>query len=272
MALLLAGFAYVLFELPDDLVSPDNLTTKDWIELKNEVRTTGVQVLGGVILGLGAFFTAWNAFRTWRVTREGQLTEGFLKAVALLASDDVDARLGGVYALGRLARGAPQEHRAAMQVLTAFLRRSAPWPANAAAPDRPASDVQAAARVIGRRTAKYDRGNRLDLSAVDLRLVPLTRACLNHANLTESNLAGAFLDGADLKDANLTRADLSGARATKANLKRATLSGSTLIGTFLDKADLRGATLDDATIDGANFKGARGANLSSAVGQPGRSP
>jgi hypothetical protein len=70
------------------------------LKLQNDVRTTGVQLLGGVVLALGAFLTA----RTIRVIREGQITERFTRAIDHLGSGELDVRLGGIYALERIAR------------------------------------------------------------------------------------------------------------------------------------------------------------------------
>lgn len=263
---LIAVFVYVIVGLPDDLVSREGLDKKDWLRLKNDVRTTGVQVVGGIILGIGAFVTAWNALRTWRVTREGQITEAFAKAVELLAADELDSRLGGIYALERVARDSPQDHAAVFQVLTAYLRRHGRWLKDAESGD-PDADIQGAAKVVGRRQAKHDRGDRFNLAEVNFELVDLIEANLRNVNLAGSNLRGAFLDGSDLRGANFTNADIRGARFTRSDLRGAQFMGAKAHGAFFDHADLRQALFEETEIEGANFAGARGANLSPAVGQ-----
>jgi hypothetical protein len=271
VGILLAAFAYVMVGLPADIVGPrKHLPVPQWLRLKNDVRTTGVQVIGGVILGIGAVFTAWNAFRAWRVTREGQTAEAFTKAVELLTSKKVDSRLGGIYALGRIAEGSPHDRIAVSQILATFLRRRSPWPSGVRATAFAPTDVQAAATVLTRQKSSHEEGARLDLSNIDLRLVRLVGAKLRGANLSDTNLAGAFLDKADLRGANLTKADLTGARMSRARLTDANLTAALLIGTYVDRTKLRGAIFDEAKVAGANFTRARGARLETAIGRPTR--
>jgi hypothetical protein len=264
---ILVAFAYVLLELPEDVVSEDALKRKDILDLRNDVRTTGVQLVGGVILALGTVATAWNALSAWRVSHEGQITERFTRAVEQLASPAPDIRLGGIYALERLARDSKRDHSPIMHVLTTYLREHTRWPRKGApADERPAPDVQAAITVLGRRKVAHDsEGMRLDLSGIDLELADLIGADLRRANLAETNLKGALLDNATLDDANLTNAVLANARAPAASMRRANLTGANLERASLPSADLRAARFADASLRGANLTGARGADLDDAI-------
>ena len=140
-------------------------------------------------------------------------------------------RIGGIHALERVAREAPADHPAVMQMLAAFIREhSRPqWPPSDPGgpvrerPLRP--DVQAAITAVGRRLSERDTGP-----------VDLTRA-----DLTGADLAGADLAGADLGGARLTGADLGGADLTGANLADTDLTGADLTGTDLTRAELTGA-------------------------------
>ena len=77
---------------------------------RNDVRATLLQGFGGMVLLLGAYLT-WRQTQISRtasreelqLTREGQLTDPFTRAVEQLGSDDVAVRVGGIYALGRIA-------------------------------------------------------------------------------------------------------------------------------------------------------------------------
>ena len=53
---------------------------------------------------------------------EKLVTERFSKAVELLASGDLTARLGGIYALERIAKDSEKDYWQVMEVLTAFVR------------------------------------------------------------------------------------------------------------------------------------------------------
>ena len=214
--------------------------------------------LGAGLLAAGALvFTA----RNFTLSREGQVTDRYTKAVEQLGSDKLDVRIGGIYALERVARDSARDHATVMEVLTAFIREHSrePWPVDSNGAQqgekKTRPDVQAAVTVAGRRDAKRD-------------ILPIDLA---DANLTRANLSGADLSGADLGDVNLAGANLAGAnltyaRLTRANLADADLGGANLGGANLGGADLGGAYLTAAYLTYADLSGARltGARLSGA--------
>jgi uncharacterized protein YjbI with pentapeptide repeats len=255
--------------------------------------------LGAGIFAAGALiFTAQNyrvARRTLEVTEQGQVTDRYTKAIGQLGSKRMDVRIGGIYALERIARDSVRDHPTVMEVLAAFIREHSheqwPLPESGNAPERTTRpDVQAAVTVVARRDLGHDR------RAIDLTRADLTRADLADANLTGTNLADADLTGVDLRDAkaagvNYSRADLTGANLGLADLTGATLGSSTLssaslfhakldqaillnadltganlTNALLTKADLTGANLTDATLGGATLSGATlgGATLARA--------
>jgi hypothetical protein len=59
---------------------------------------------------------------------------------SLLGSDKLDVRLGGIYALERIAKDSSADRPTITEVLTAYVRGHAPW-----APARPKQDVDTAA-------------------------------------------------------------------------------------------------------------------------------
>lgn len=70
----------------------DKADTAEELKAQNDVRTTLLQVLAGGVLALGAYFS----YRQLRVTREGQITDRYTKAVDQLGSEHLDVRLGAV--------------------------------------------------------------------------------------------------------------------------------------------------------------------------------
>ena len=174
---------------------------------------------GAGLFALGALvFTA----RNFSLSREGQVTDRYTKAIEQLGSDKLDVRLGGIYALERVARDSARDHPTVMEVLAAFIREHShdQWPpaqpGSDALPERKTRpDVQAGLTVIGRRNSSADRAS-VDLAGADLAGADLIRA-----NLTKANLTGALLCGADLYGADLTGADLTGALHTGADLTNA---------------------------------------------------
>jgi hypothetical protein len=224
-------------------------------------------------LGAGLFAAAALVYtaRNFTLSREGHVTDRYTKAVEQVGSTELDVKIGGIYALERVARDSARDHPTVMEVLAAFIREHSqePWPAPEPSHDAMARttrpDVQAAVTVIGRRNPGNDRQT-MDLSSVVLPRANAMRAHLPGANLfradlfrvdlsdgdlTEANLDGADLTSANLSRANLTaanlfRANLDGADLTSANLSRANLSSANLSRTNLTHADLQGADLTDA--------------------------
>jgi uncharacterized protein YjbI with pentapeptide repeats len=237
--------------------------------------------LGAAVFAAGALaFTARNftlSRRTLNLTEQGQVTDRYAKAIEQLGSDRLDVRIGGIFALERVARDSARDHPTVMEVLTAFIREHSQeqWPP----PDRPVDreqerltrpDVQAAVTVVGRRNVERDIQpidlagadlagadlNRADLSGADLSGANLTDADLNYANFTRAHLTDAYLTRASLTHADLNRADLSGADLADAGLAGADLSGANLIGTYLAGAGFRGADLSGADLTHADLRNA----------------
>src|SRR6266545_1520476 len=186
------------------------------LQAQNDLRTTLLQGLGGLFLISGVVAT-WRQVQLTRhqldILREGQITERFTRAIEQLGSDNLDVRLGGIYALERIASSSEVDRGPILEVLTAYVRGHSPWPAagwayGAATPPEPDDrqlaslqfrnpDVQAVVSILGRREAVD--GEELLLARVDLRRGYLRRANLEGANLSGADLHGAALDGAVLR-------------------------------------------------------------------------
>src|SRR5271157_5408842 len=222
--------------------------------------------LGAGLFAAGALvFTARNftvSRRTLELTEQGQVTDRYTKAIEQLGSDKLDVRIGGIYALERVARDSPRDHPTVMEVLTAFIREHSrePWP-----PSDPGGqereqwtrpDVQAAVTVVGRRDRERDIPDR----RIDLAGASLHRARLTDADLTRARLTGAVrllpLIGADLIPAD-ARADASAMDLTGADLTGARLTGADLTGARLTGASLHRARLDRTRLDSANLTDVR---------------
>jgi hypothetical protein len=241
-----------------------------------------IGVGGTVIVGVAGFWAnVRNTNKTTELALQGQVTDRFSKAIDHLGSEKLDVRIGGIYALERIARDSPQDHPTIMEVLAAFIldHSREQWPPAEDGAEPPGHstrpDVQAAATVIGRRTVQYDSQSiNLDFANLDganLRSAHLAGAHLGFADLRDADLTGADLRGAGITDADLTgayltRADLTGADLSGAQFGVADLAGAHLGGAHLDGANLRDADLTDADLRGAGITGAdlTGANLTDA--------
>src|SRR5829696_2657317 len=102
------------------------------------------QIAGGAAVLFGLYFT-WRRVeisqRTLETQQDQQVTERFTRAIDQLgATDDegklkLEIRLGGIYALERIAKDSPKskvdpgtDYSTVMEVLTAYIRQNAPLP------------------------------------------------------------------------------------------------------------------------------------------------
>ena len=237
------------------------------------LTAAAIGVGGTVIVGVAGFWanvrntnkTTALTLRAVELTEQGQVTDRYSKAIEQLGSSKLDVRIGGIYALERVARDSPRDHPTIMEVLATLIREHSrrQWPPgkDSAEPSdslpRPDEDVQAAATVIGRRAIRHD-SQQIQLYSVDLTRVYLPDANLTGANFYDANLAGATLAAAnltraDFRYANLTRAVLEDADLPGANLKNAKLTGADLTGTHLTGAEFTHADLRGADLTGAHW-------------------
>jgi uncharacterized protein YjbI with pentapeptide repeats len=241
---------------------PGRLPRRDWLAWVG-VGTALVTALGAMI-SVAVSYSGAN--EQTELTRQGQFTDRYSKAVEQLGTpgvSDVTVRLGGIYALQRLAHDSKDDKGTIIEVLAAFVRdpvgrpKSTP-PRNVVSP-LPPTDVAAALTVLDRLGG---------LHGVDLHGADLRRADLSSADLRRADLSGADLTGATLSRAILDGADLGGATLSRANLRNATLTGAYLYGANLTGAYLSDANLTRAYLSDTNLTDARlsftdltGANL-----------
>jgi hypothetical protein len=242
---------------------------------EGRVRTALLAFLGGAVAFAGAVYTA----RTFSLSRKGQITERFTRAIDQLGNDKIDVRLGGMYALERLARESREDHGPIMEIVTAYVREHSPWPPREPAEVVPSHsesrstgdggrpsvaripppvevEVKAAINVLLRRNRAYDAHQPVDfdLGATNLSAIKTEGLCLVGAYLSGTQLQRATLIGADLRHTNLIGARLDGAvlhnaKLAHARLQSAVLRNAHLLGADLSKADLTGADLRGAYYD-----------------------
>lgn len=191
--------------------------------LSTTIRNVGL-VVGGVIAILLAVWRSTVAERQTATAQQGLLNERYQKGAEMLGSGVLSVRLGGIYALQRLAKEHPEQyHVQIMRLLCAFVRNPTEDGSGAAKPDeedRLREDAQAIMTAIGTRgkagiALEKEAGFALDLRGADLRSGYLPRgANLSGANLMEANLSGVRfarvnLSGAELHQTNLSSAVLS---------------------------------------------------------------
>jgi uncharacterized protein YjbI with pentapeptide repeats len=293
-------FGLVLGVVLDWYINPRTATQK-----KDLVQALAL-ITAGVAGAVGIFFT-WRGQRiteesletTRNLTSEGQITERFTHAIDHLGDTDDDGqprlevRLGGIYALERIARDSPErDYTTVVDILTAYVRKNAarrpkdssrstsvrdvahkpkpeaediPTPVSVGPPRvvlrTLSADIQAILDVLMRleedRTSEKGRVQ-LDLRNTDLGGAYLTnphyKANLQGAILQAASLKEGWIQSANLQDANLQEADLRGASFMHSDLRDASLRGADLRGADFMWADLRKAALEEADLRGAHLQ------------------
>src|SRR5947209_10170177 len=211
-------------------------------------RKTVLWFLVGAALLTGLYLTLDKL----KDTLEAQLADRLTQAVDQLRDGNLEVRLGGIYALERLARTSESEYWPIMEILTTFVRERASVTKNQPPPEPPlrlAPDIQAALDVIGRRRHTYRDGEsqRLDLRGTDLR----------RANLAGAKLAGTILSEVRFEEANLAGIGLAEAILRAAHLENSNLADAKMQGAFLLNTSLNGARLRNANLQGAFMSGTR---------------
>jgi uncharacterized protein YjbI with pentapeptide repeats len=289
LGLILLGFVLAVFYFGLRRIlewrNLQDLKVEDRVRLRIEIIKTSASILGGTFFLLTLFFTWQNLRLTEEKNRadllmdqERHRTDLFVKATKQLGDGRLEVRLGGIYALERIARDSEKDHWPIMEVLTAYVRENAPWPPDDRSEARkklpwvkikdqetpsqekekgkeekkiqikPDTDIQAILTVLGRRQRKHENPEKqfLDLSRTDLRGAGLIAAHLEKAILYQ-----AHLEGADLYQAHLEKANLWKSHLEKAIFSKARLEGANLREAHLERADLSWANLEGAILEKA---------------------
>ncbi|MEP0873183.1 pentapeptide repeat-containing protein [Trichocoleus desertorum AS-A10] len=179
------------------------------------------------------------------LTEERLVTERFTKAIEQLGNDNLEIRLGGIYALERIAKDSSKDHWTIMEVLTSFIQRRSPFESEKEQ-SKITVDIQAAISVVGRRDWDKDPEQlKIDLSFTNLKGARLQNANFKGAVLICTNFEDAILNETDFREALLLAANFEGARLISVN--------------FAD-AKIATASLKSALVNGANFTNASIAN------------
>jgi len=139
-------------------------------------------------------------------------------------------RLGAIYALERIMIDSVRDHPTIVEVLAAFIREHTDHKRfeKKKPPERPATDVQAALTVLGRRPrGRMERPGGIDLRRTFLRGANLRHswfdeAHFDHADLTSAQIASADFTGAFMRNADFTSAAIGNTRLTDEQRAEAT--------------------------------------------------
>ncbi len=217
-----------------------------------------------------------TALRQAETAQKGLLNERYQQGAEMLGNDVLSVRLGGIYALQRLAEEHPEQyHIQIARLFCAFARHPTQGkppgseqstgdsgPAMSEAEEqmkhlldrlRPVpwslmrEDVKAVIEAISFRRRSCIALERAAYYSLDLQGANLASmhgmGDLSNADLSGANLASTYLLNVNLSDAKLFFVDLSNALLVKANLSGAHFSGANLSDARLSGANLSGTEL-----------------------------
>lgn len=157
------GVLLAIWKFPQWQVKAIN-DPKERITAETAARATLIQGVGGLLLFGTAYISFLNLKATQRnvlIAEEKQVTERFSKAVEMLSHENsIHTRLGGIYALERIANDSDKDYWQVMEVLTAFVRERSPYrPYGEQLEGKSLStDIQAVLTVLGRRKHSFGNG------------------------------------------------------------------------------------------------------------------
>jgi hypothetical protein len=182
----------VLWALPSLLVpSEEGMTAAQHLMAVNDARATLVTFA----LAVGAAGTLFFTGRTFLLTRETQVTERYTRAVSQIGEDNLEVRIGGIYALERIGRDSSADRRTVVFVLGALVRNRSND--GRAQDEEPGDDVYTALRVIGRLAPLTDVTVNLrgaDLHKANLKMLHDVRVYHGGFDLTGATLPESWKD------------------------------------------------------------------------------
>ena len=272
---------------------------------EEESNSAAIRNVGLIIAGaLGLRIAVWRsrvAEKQVETARRGFLNERYQKGAEMFGDSRLSVRLGGIYALRRLANEAPEEyHLEIVNLFSSFVRRPGNFDglelervidsqiaSDPIDPLRLRQDVQDVMVAVctrsdkGKALEERDRNFILDLSGAQLRglnlrssgSVDISGALMNRVDLNGVWLGGANLSkvicrrGGDFGDTIFIGANLSGAVLSKSNLVGARFIGTNEQTTDMSGVDFSCSNLTNAKMWNTNLTGVqfRGANISGVV-------
>ncbi len=292
----LIGCGLILWFVPRWQVAANKangIAGKDLADLEDAYRRTLTQVLGGVAVAIGIWFT-WNnlviAQRTLEQSERRATAEMFSRAVEQLSASNADggprieARLGGIFTLKQIGTTNPEYFQPVVSLFNAYLHSNGTVvgseSVNANRPSR--EDIFATFEALGdsdflvRSIDEFGqevihqpwlmvpkiviRGRRLNHLAFSTASIPeadFSHSKFEHVSFTYSVLHHAKFEGIKV-GGNRLNLDFTYCDLSDASFRGATLSETSFNTTHLENADFEGADLRGTKFNHVDLSRARG--------------
>jgi uncharacterized protein YjbI with pentapeptide repeats len=266
----------LLIVVPHWQVSGINNSTVQTTQ-ENQNRATLAQILGGVAIGIGLYYT-WRRItiaeedlkatqeslkvtqENLRVSQEDQITERFTKAVDQLGAIDhlgnpaIEIRLGGIYALERIASESKKDYLPIIEILTSYVRKNS-------CGDSILKNGNISMDIQSNESTKHNVSKVRKISPDIQAILTVLGRLIKNGEPIILDLRATCLEGANLFGAHFEGANLFSAHFEGANLRNSHFEGADLNGVHFEGADFDGANLEGSKLNGAYFKGANLGNV-----------
>lgn len=122
----LVGLALLSITIWVPIKQASGLPKVERVQAETAARDVLIKGLGGSLVFITAFISWENLKATQKsilVAEEKQITERFSKAVEMIGNEhSIHLRLGGIYALERIAKDSERDQRQVIEILAAFVR------------------------------------------------------------------------------------------------------------------------------------------------------
>lgn len=188
---------------------------------------------------------------------------------------NLEVRIGGLYALERIAGDSPKDHITVMEIICAYIRENCKPQIKEEEPEpdgtghnlrmwvlhgrqQPRMDISACITIIGRRSQEQkslevENEFRLDLRRTDFRLLELELTSFENTLFDHSNFQGAYLYDSNLRNASFRFVNLRVARIATSLLTGIDAGYSEASYAVFVDSDLRNAHLNHVTLKGTTF-------------------
>lgn len=110
------------------------ITVSEMATLENQYRVTLTQAFSGIAILYGVYLS-WKIIniaednlkatqKSLEISKQEQITERFTRAVDQLGREKLEIRLGGIYALEKIASKSEEYYSPVIEVLTAYIRKN----------------------------------------------------------------------------------------------------------------------------------------------------
>ena len=237
------------------------------------IRYFGIVAAAGAIIGyIIAIARNLISDNQNKISEQGRIAEQISRAIDQIGAykqnfdnnkdnkPNIEARVGGIYSLERIAKDSDGDYKKIMDILCAYVRVTAPIeesePANPLKKENPKikirEDIQAAIDVLGTKKGALMLWNR-DKFRVNLENCDLSNYRFSELkfNTYTDSKSGAIFDKSLFHRAEFHRADLSyvsfdGADLTEANFEYTKLIGARFEGTIFKDTEVHSADLSKA--------------------------